>query len=74
MKEIPRLYRNTKIITSLFIIFGFIAMILDIKFELTRLGMIGYVIWILCNISLLITNNIALSEWKSTKGDYKFEK
>ncbi len=64
-QPIPRLYRNTGIVTMSLCILGFIFMFIDAVYSLLGLNSSVYIIWCLCCLSLFFTNKMALAEWKS---------
>lgn len=64
-QSIPKLYRNTGIVTMSLCIGGFFLMFADAAWPLLGLNSPVYIIWCLCCLSLFITNKIALAEWKS---------
>lgn len=63
-KKIPKLYKITGILTALLSLIGFVFIFIDKIFNIFGLNTSVYIIWILCCVSLYITNKIALDEWK----------
>lgn len=62
---VPKLYRNTGIVTMSLCVFGFIFMFIDAILSLLGLNSSVYIIWCSCYLSLFFTNKIALADWKS---------
>lgn len=62
---IPKLYRNTGIVTMSLCVLGLIFMFIDAIFSLLGLNSSVYIIWCFCCLSLFFTNKIALADWKS---------
>jgi len=64
-QTVPKLYRNTGMVTILLCGLGFILMFADAIWSFIGLNSPVYIIWCLCCLSLFYTNKIALAEWKS---------
>lgn len=69
-KAIPKLYRNTGIVTMFLCVAGFLLMFADAVWQLLGLNSSIYIIWCLCCLSLYFTNKLALAEWTSRNERY----
>ena len=67
-QTIPILYHFTGIATMALCILGFLFMVFDLRFSLTNVGPIAYIIFCCCCLSLYFTNKFALKEWKILHG------
>ena len=67
-QTIPTLYRFAGIATMTSCILGFVFMVFDLRFSLTNVGPVAYIIFCFCCLSLYFTNKFALKEWKILHG------
>lgn len=63
-KAIPKFYYHVAVGTIVIGLIGIVFLFMDLFLSITNLSLTVYILWVLCSVSLFLTNYIAMREWK----------